>query len=78
VDTDTIDTFLLQAGKIIGAGPFSAHLAAVAEAWAMDKAALAAPSVAETQAALLGAGQLRIREAVAVVRAAAARSGPIT
>jgi hypothetical protein len=74
--TDPVETYLLQAAEIVGEGRFSTHLAAIAERWAMDKAELAGSSVAETQSALLRAGQLRIDEAGAVVRAA--RRGPMT
>jgi hypothetical protein len=76
MDTVRIDTFLMEAGEIIGGGAFSARLSAIAEAGASDKAALAAASDPETQAAFLRAGELRIHEAMVVVRAAATRPGP--
>lgn len=78
MDTNLVDTFLRQAADHVGAGPSSMQLAAVAETWTADKAAASyVPNVAETKAALLRAGQLRVREVVAVVAAATTMSGPL-
>ena len=77
MNTDTIDTFLIEAGIIVGGGAFSARLGSIADAWAIDKAALlATSSTAVNRAALMRCGQLRIRQTVEVVSAATAQPNP--
>jgi hypothetical protein len=72
MDTAAIDAALQEARRLVPPGTHSQQLAEVVQTWEAAKAAAAhTPEIAETQAAILRAGQHRLSEAVDIVREAA-------
>lgn len=73
VNTTLIDEYLRAAKQFVAGEPFSGRLGRVTAAWTDDKqAAMLALELPDTQAALLRAAGLRVGQAAAVVRDAAA------